>query len=442
MNDTLTPLLRAQEPIKAAFASWLTDGRFDAQAITVLHEDAAVQAHRHYVATIPVYRQLADELGLVSADDAPTIWSELASTDELFKSYDPAWIDAGDFNAMSDWLGGIYNGPIPVPARSAHTIESWIAALGAEGTRVRFSSGTRGHLSFVARDERTDEAMLGHSVQQVMGSISETGLALPEYDGILLAFKGGNQGFAALAEKLGALTRSQTFLFDTAIDADLLRANVRGVATVGQEERFAAFRRDTVERLDEHLERIQNALAASAEAAHPVLLYAPPFQLMDLLDRLDTAARRIVLPASSMLMIGGGWKSFEDTRIPREQLLARVETTLGIAPGRATEGYGMSECNVLSNRCTEDRFHIPPVLHPILYDDALLPTGQSGRGRYGFSDPFASCYPGFVITGDGVELTTEPCACGRQGPSIRGEISRAKGHEVKGCGGVMASVRM
>ena len=65
-----------------------------------------------------------------------------------------------------------------------------------------------------------------------------------------------------------------------------------------------------------------------------------------------------------------------------------------------------------------------------------------GRQRdFGFLDPFAICYPGFLITGDLVDLVFDECPCGRKGYALEGEIRRAPGKEVKGCGGIMASVK-
>jgi hypothetical protein len=69
----------------------------------------------------------------------------------------------------------------------------------------------------------------------------------------------------------------------------------------------------------------------------------------------------------------------------------------------------------------------------------IMPGG--GVGRYAFVDPFISSYPGFVITGDETELVDETCPCGLSGPAIVGEVRRAQGQEIKGCGGVMAAAR-
>ncbi len=101
----------------------------------------------------------------------------------------------------------------------------------------------------------------------------------------------------------------------------------------------------------------------------------------------------------------------------------------------------MTEANVFMVRCDHGRFHIPPILEPVIFDEALLPlAGTTGHGIFGFLDPLALAYPGFIITGDLVRLVGGDCACGLSGPAIT-EIGRAQNREIKGCAGVMASVR-
>ena len=52
---------------------------------------------------------------------------------------------------------------------------------------------------------------------------------------------------------------------------------------------------------------------------------------------------------------------------------------------------------------------------------------------------WAVSYPGFLITGDNVHRTSSPCPCGLDGDTLL-SVGRAAGAEVKGCGGIMASV--
>ena len=140
-------------------------------------------------------------------------------------------------------------------------------------------------------------------------------------------------------------------------------------------------------------------------------------------------------------MTGGGWKSFENQRIAREDLLEYAQDRLGFQPDQMHEGYGQSESNCHFNRCIHGRFHATPLSVPMVLDanHDIMPNG--GVGRYAFVDPFISSYPGFVITGDETELVDETCPCGLSGPAIVGEVRRAKGQEIKGCGGVMAAAR-
>ena len=90
--------------------------------------------------------------------------------------------------------------------------------------------------------------------------------------------------------------------------------------------------------------------------------------------------------------------------------------------------------------CSHGRYHVPPLIQPILLDDALdwVEDGE-GEGILGFFDPFAGSYPGFLITGDQGKLTFEPCPCGLAGWSVRGEIVRAAGYEPRGCAQALAA---
>ena len=101
----------------------------------------------------------------------------------------------------------------------------------------------------------------------------------------------------------------------------------------------------------------------------------------------------------------------------------------------------MTEINTLLLRCEHGRFHIPPIIEPVILDEELNPLeGKDNRGAFGFLDPLAVSYPGFIISGDYVHMIDGECDCGLTGPAIT-EIGRMPGSEVKGCGGIMGSLR-
>jgi hypothetical protein len=437
----LLALLEAQKSLAALYEPWVQGERIDRDRLRKLHETATVAAHRYYVESIPIYRKLAEELGLVECADPETIRAELASTDHLFKSYPQAWIDARDFESMTEWVRQITSSPARPRLEGIETIEQWLAAMQEAGWILRFSSGTSGHLSFVPRDGLTDRSLMHFTTRQWVQMAGRKPLPFHEFDGYFMVFAGGYQTISAQGVMLGKLCRSATFMYPEASNADLLRLAVRGAQTAAEEAALTSFRARTGGRMDAHCARILDGMLASAKAGRPILLYAPPFQLLDLCERMEARGERIPPQPVASLMTGGGWKSFENQRIAREDLLAYAHERLGFQPDQMHEGYGQSESNCHFNRCIHGRFHATPLSVPLVLDanQDIMPRG--GVGRYAFVDPFISSYPGFVITGDETELVDETCPCGLSGPAIVGEIRRAKGQEIKGCGGVMTAAR-
>jgi hypothetical protein len=101
----------------------------------------------------------------------------------------------------------------------------------------------------------------------------------------------------------------------------------------------------------------------------------------------------------------------------------------------------MTEINAFMLRCDYGRFHIPPTIEPVIFDEQLEPLhGTDMRGVFGFLDALAQAYPGFIISGDEVHFVDGDCPCGLVGPAVT-EIGRARAREVKGCGGIMASLK-
>ncbi|MBA7646834.1 hypothetical protein ES703_54600 [subsurface metagenome] len=118
-----------------------------------------------------------------------------------------------------------------------------------------------------------------------------------------------------------------------------------------------------------------------------------------------------------------------------------LSENFGIPPKMILEGYSMTEINMLMLRCDHGRFHIPPNIEPVIYDEELNPLeGSDLKGAFGFLDPLAISYPGFIISGDYVGMLDGECDCGLCGPALT-DIGRAHGQEIKGCGGIMGSIR-
>jgi hypothetical protein len=336
------------------------------------------------------------------------------------------------------------------------------------GLRLVFSSGTSGHVSFVPRDERTwraftelpflyAAAQIGHRgllpawkfflVRHAADRLSPETYAelvkkygLRSLDGFIFNFSGGNQGVQLVGQELGKLTRSSHFLYERPMSASAVRCIVRGPRTDREQALVDDFLETTVRRKREHYERLIGELERTARKGHRAVLFGTPALMLELCDEVRRRGASLPLPAGSSISYGGGWKSFTGTRIPEAELNERLALTFRLPPAAISEGYSMTEINGLMQKCVQGRFHVPPFLEAVVYDEELcVKRGEDVRGTLGILDPFATSYPGFVLTGDNVRLLRSPCPCGLPGPTVL-RVERSPGKEVKGCGGIMATV--
>ena len=146
----------------------------------------------------------------------------------------------------------------------------------------------------------------------------------------------------------------------------------------------------------------------------------------------------------NMMYIGGGLK--------REQLPDNYREfcreTFNIPENRNFVLYGMQEIGSVAVRCPHGRYHAPPwlVCLPLNKEgDQLLPMGADAaggevQGRAGFFDLSLDGRWGGVISGDRIDLSFAPCACGAATPSITDNIVRyadLEGDDKIGCAGTI-----
>src|SRR5687767_4782289 len=82
--------------------AWSTGAAFDDEADGLLRS-AVRAAHERYARVIPVYRRLVESQARDIAD-VDNIVGELMFTSDVFKSYQPSWLDAGQYDRLTDWL--------------------------------------------------------------------------------------------------------------------------------------------------------------------------------------------------------------------------------------------------------------------------------------------------------------------------------------------------
>ncbi len=440
-DNELDRLSEIHDELREITRLWNRGENWDEDKTRALREEAVLINHKRYIRNIPAYRILAEEVGVgEDLSDVEIIKTDLMSTTDIFKSYDPALIDNSDWQQMTEWLRSIYHKDIPGDFSKVKKLEEWLEKLLENGVNILTSSGTSGNYSFVPRDDLTRSELMNNSItvlQPVLGLIQD----LTQFDAALLSFKSGSAGVQAVSNGIANAVQNSYYLYDMHMPADAVRILQRG-ATNEEEQKFLdEFQRVMVTEKDIRYEVMLDNIRESIKNGRKILLQGVCFQLKEL---CTMAVRQgiVKLPEGSVLLFGGGWKTFEGEKIGKPELLKLIESAFGLKKDRAIEGYSMTEMNTMMTCCEEGRFHIPPLMEPMVFDEDLMPMQNQGNtGLYGFLDPFAMSYPGFLISGDQIDLWHGECVCGRKGYAIDGEIRRAPGKEVKGCGGIMASVK-
>ncbi len=447
---------------------WAVGKGYDAERTRELRHQLILANHDNYRSSIPSYQKLCKEEGIGALTDIAPIKAQLMSTDDLFKSYNAKWLDDGNFVKMSEWLGQIHHRRVTVDVSNVSSVDQWVTRLATVGLRLVYSSGTSGKFSFIPRDveqlaSQKQAAVaylvpllyrkIGGSWQNALLSLAAQYLVLNDvaklatvgnvrgYDALFLDFRNGRTGMQLVGQELAGMFRESYYLYEAELKAATLRAMARGVHTAAEQALVDALREETVAKHEQNMARVVADMERATAEGQKFFIFSTPFQLKALGEYLKAGGKSLELRSGSLLFFGGGWKAFSGEQISREALVQLISETLGLDPAQIVEGYSMVELNVMNVRCNHGRFHIPPIIEPILFDEELLPTEtQTGRGIFGFLDPLATAYPGFLIMGDMVRMVSDTCACGLEGPAIT-EIGRAANRDVKGCAGVMAAVR-
>jgi hypothetical protein len=168
--------------------------------------------------------------------------------------------------------------------------------------------------------------------------------------------------------------------------------------------------------------------AARQREGRPVLILATAFALAQWLDALERLGLRFRLPPGTALFETGGFKG-RTTELSRPDLLARIQSWLGVPPEAVVREYGMTE---LTSQCytrallggDPDLFVAPHWMRVRLLDPETL--AEAAVGTPGLLAVFD-----LANLGSAVHLLTEDLGVA-EGEGFR-LLGRAAGAELRGC---------
>lgn len=421
MDLYLGELLKVQYALQQATKVWRHGEKLSSE-VEELKKKAILLNHKRYYENIPFYHDWVNSNHCDINADIDAIINDLVLTGEIFKNYDKEWIQNNNFVSLTEWLSSIYIKRIPSDTmHSVENLSAWRSALRKLGVNVNYSSGSQGRLSIIPRDAMTLRA-LGVNPQyysDLSWNTDENGKKKPFFC-LIAGFRGDAMGIQSSAQGLAMGSLETHYMFSEVLDADMIRGKKKANISIESE-------------ILKSVSFIQNAIKENIA----ILIFGTPFLVVRLCRAIQNMHLSLRLPENSLVVTGGGWKTFLGEKIPKKDFLTLLYDTLNITSANYVDAYSSVEINCTLSSCCENKYHIPPLLEPVVYDASLYgEIGREGFGMIGLFDPFAMSYPGFLITGDQGHLVKGLCKCGLDGWCIEGEITRATKEEIKGCGGV------
>ena len=251
--------------------------------------------------------------------------------------------------------------------------------------KVCCSSGTRGSISRVLRDNLSLERFLG-SIRISTDKLLEMRPDAQVFNLGPDTNEAGDVWFSYVMSLLGLLRRSENYV-----------------------RHGVLYMRSLLEDLGTLQKRIQ-----------PILV-GPPIFFVYFMSFLEEEGVTLDLSSQDGFVItAGGWKSFSSQELDREEFVLRCAKHFGIKDNHhIRDAYNMVELNTVIFECELGVKHIPPWLVVSSFNpETLSPMRAKEMGLLGFYDPLPTSYPGFILSDDFGRVNNEACDCGRSGPTM------------------------
>ncbi len=391
---------------------------------------------------LPALAKLAADQGIDTIDSIDDA-APLLFPHTVYKSYPLSFLERGQFDRLSKWLGGLTTIALSgVDLAGVGTIDDWIARI-EEATEINLihTFGTTGKLSFLPRTKeqtRITATLSAHCIRDFHGRNSGPDVLVDHLPLISPSYRHGGsaiiRGMNRMAMDYAGGYENTLFLYpDAHFSADVvsLAGRLRAAEARGEQGQLT-LPPALIARRDEFAKREQGragdmdrffAEAARRFAGRNVFLFAVWPILFEWAEEGLKRGLRGIFGPGSILTTGGGSKG----KVLPPNYKEVIFEFLGF--DRHFEFFGMSELMANAPRCSEGHFHFPPVIAPYLLDPATgQPLPRAGRqtGRLALMDLLPDSYWGGLVSGDEVTMGgwDEPCACGRRGPYLDSTIRR------------------
>lgn len=357
----------------------------------------------------------------------------------VYKSYPVSLLERNRFDQMTKWLDRLTTIDL-TGAEVGHCdgIDSWLEALEqSTGLSVTHSSGTSGTMTFLPRTAdgyRIMSEVFGMTSRHFNGLDDHAEARNEPWHTFYLGFKGGrSHAGRAAGWALDNFAKSPEYLhtlYDVDMSSDVMfmaarvrRAEARGElsqleispALKARQTEFEAAQRNVAEALDRIFDKLLNL--------HGERVYIGGMNgaLTDLSQKGLARGLRNLFGGNCVVQCGGGDKG--------GVLPDNWEETCKEFTGAKRMGqyYGMTEVTMMTSKCSEGHYHVPPwVITYVLDPETGHLFDQEGvhTGRAGFYDLVPNSHWGGFATGDEITVDWSACACGQTTVHLHPDIQR------------------
>jgi hypothetical protein len=382
-----------------------------------------------------VLHATAEEQGIAQIDRLQD-GARLVFPHTVYKSY-PIWLlEKGRFDQLTKWLGGLTTIDVSkVDISKCDSIDSWLDTMEADTElAISHSSGTGGTISFLPRPKR--DARLKGKIASM--SIRDFWGLPPEDDSPWYAVTTGYRwGYSEdarsnrwVVENFTKLEENFFPLHEGRMSADVMfiagrvrRAEARGELDRleispqlrARQAEFEETQRNAGKAIDRMLDTLISLKGKKVYIGGLTNIHT------QLAQRGLAQGMKNLYGSDCILQTGGGGKGVD---LPDNWLEILCEFT---GAPRASQIYGMTEINMVSSKCSNGHYHIPPwIILYVLDGDTGVPKPRAGVqvGRAAYFDLVPDSYWGGFVTGDEVTVHWDACACGRTTPHMESKILR------------------